>query len=365
VNSLSGDIDPVQRGLLRMPQWTLAQLHGGIKRGLRQAWQHGLAFFEADTPLCNDLPLERTMDLSHSASLSAIAFLGIGLMGKPMASRLLQAGYPLAAWNRTHGRAEVLASLGAHIAGSPEVAVQSAEIVIAMLEAGPAVAQVIRQALPGMRPGTLVVDMSSTRQSEAQAMHAMLAPHGVAFIDAPVSGGVLGAEAGSLAIMAGGSAADFARAEPVLKNLGRPTLVGPAGCGQLAKLCNQLIVGGTLDIVAEALLLAQAGGADPAAVRNAIRGGFAESRILEVHGQRMLDRNFLPGGQIKSQAKDMENILNAATAAGVQLPVTALITEHYRRLLALLPNADQSAILLELERLNQGQRVGQGADRLP
>ena len=134
-------------------------------------------------------------------------------------------------------------------------------------------------------------------------------------MDAPVSGGVLGAEAGSLAIMAGGSAG-FRAVAPVLAAMGRPTLVGPAGSGQVAKLCNQLIVGGTLDLIAEALLLAQAAGADPAAVRSALRGGFAESRMLEVHGQRMLDRNFVPGGQVKSQLKDMHNVLAAATAAG-------------------------------------------------
>jgi 3-hydroxyisobutyrate dehydrogenase-like beta-hydroxyacid dehydrogenase len=286
-------------------------------------------------------------------------------MGKPMATRLLQAGYSLTVWNRTAGKADALAKLGAHVADNPAKAVQTADIVISMLEAGPVVAQVILQALPGMQRDALVVDMSSTRQSEAETLHATLAAHGNAFVDAPVSGGVLGAEAGTLAIMAGGSATDFARAEPVLKNLGRPTLVGPAGCGQLAKLCNQLIVGGTLDIVAEALLLAQAGGADAAAVRSAIRGGFAESRILEVHGQRMLDRNFMPGGQIKSQAKDMENILSAATAAGLQLPLAELVSRHYRELLALVPNADQSAVLLELERLNPGRRVGHGPDQLP
>ena len=124
--------------------------------------------------------------------------------------------------------------------------------------------------------------------------------------------------------------------------MGRPTLVGPAGSGQVAKLCNQLIVGGTLDIVAEALLLAHAAGADPAAVRAAIRGGFAESRILEVHGQRMLERNFMPGGQVKSQLKDMQNVLVAAADAGVVLPVTALVTEHYRSIADDYPAADQS-----------------------
>lgn len=303
--------------------------------------------------------------MTASSSLPTIAFLGIGLMGKPMATRLLEAGYPLIAWNRTRAKAETLMPLGARVAGTPADAVAKANMVITMLEAGPIVEHVVMMMLPGARAGQLFVDMSSTRQSEAQALHAKLAAYGVSFIDAPVSGGVLGAEAGTLAIMAGGSANDFARAEPVLKILGRPTLVGPPGCGQVAKLCNQLIVGGTLSIVAEALLLAQAGGADPAAVRAAIRGGFAESRILEVHGQRMLDRNFMPGGQVKSQAKDLENVLAAAEAAGVKLPVAELVTQTYRSILDVVPNADQSAALLALERINPGKRVGSGPDKLP
>lgn len=286
-------------------------------------------------------------------------------MGKPMATRLLQAGYPLIAWNRTRTKAEVLLPLNARIADEPADAVHDAEIVITMLEAGPIVSEVVDQALSALRPGALFIDMSSTRQSEAQDLHRKLATCGVAFIDAPVSGGVVGAEAGTLAIMGGASTSDFARAEPILKLMGHPTLVGPAGSGQVAKLCNQLIVGGTLSIIAEALLLAQAGGADPAAVRAAIRGGFAESRILEIHGQRMLDRNFMPGGQVKSQTKDLENVLIAAAMADVKLPVAELVTQIYRSILDVVPNADQSAALLALERINPGKRVGERPDKLP
>jgi 2-hydroxy-3-oxopropionate reductase len=133
----------------------------------------------------------------------------------------------------------------------------------------------------------------------------------------------------------------------------------------LAKLCNQLIVGGTLNIVAEALLLAQAGGANPSAVRDALRGGFAESRILEVHGQRMLDRNFMPGGQVKSQYKDMENILAAAGESNVSLPLAKLITTNYKSLIESSPLADQSAILLAVEKMNQGARLGSSENKLP
>jgi 2-hydroxy-3-oxopropionate reductase len=297
-----------------------------------------------------------------------IAFLGIGLMGKPMALRLMAAGHELVAFNRSLDKAEALRTHGASIAASVGAAVAGAQVVLSMLADGAAVAQVMADAMAqagSLGAGAIWLDMSSTRQSEAQQFAAQLAAQGIGFVDAPVSGGVLGAEAGTLAIMAGGSAADYARVQALLQVLGRPTHVGVAGCGQLAKLCNQLIVGATLQVVAEALLLAQAGGADPAAVRQAIRGGFAESRILEVHGQRMLERNFMPGGQVKSQTKDLDNVLLAAQAAGLQLPLAQLVTDQYRQLLPLAPQADQSAALLGLERLNPGLRLGQSGDQLP
>lgn len=295
--------------------------------------------------------------------LPRIAFVGIGLMGLPMASRLLKAGYPLTAWNRTKEKALPLVELGADVADTLEAAVASADIVITMLEAGPIVKRVVEDMRPSLKASALVIDMSSTRQSEAKEVAGLLASRQIAFLDAPVSGGVVGAEAGTLAIMVGGSEDDFKRAEPVFKVMGRPTLVGPNGAGQVAKLCNQLIVGGTVAIVAEAMLLAEAGGADPAAMRAAIRGGFAESRILEVHGQRMLDRNFKPGGQIKSQAKDHVNIMAAAEDAGLQLPLTALVADLFDGLLATHESADQAAALLALEELNKGIRLGEKPDQ--
>ncbi len=302
--------------------------------------------------------------MSEASPRPTIGFFGIGLMGKPMAINLLKAGYPVIAWNRTIAKAAALEAHGARVADTPEAAAK-ADILITMLAAGPEVRQILESVIEVVAPGALVIDMSSTRQSEAEAISALLEAHGVHFIDAPVSGGVVGAEAATLAIMAGGDPAQFDRAKPVLSAMGRPTLVGPAGCGQLSKLCNQLIVGATLNIVAEALLLAEAGGADPAAVRQAIRGGFAESRILEVHGQRMLERNFLPGGQIKTQLKDMENILDAAARAGIRLGVTEMVTKHYGSIVGTVPHADQSAILLAVEQANPGHRVGEDPDRLP
>jgi 3-hydroxyisobutyrate dehydrogenase-like beta-hydroxyacid dehydrogenase len=293
-----------------------------------------------------------------------IAFLGIGLMGDPMVRRLLAAGHAVTVWNRTTAKAQALAAAGAEVAPDLATAVHGAGVVISMLEAGPVVAAVLQDALPALAPHALWVDMSSTRQSEAQAFHARLTAHGQRFIDAPVSGGVGGAAAGTLAIMAGGTEADFAEVAPVLQAMGRPTLVGPAGSGQVAKLCNQLIVGATINIVAEALLLAQAAGADPAAMRAAIRGGFAESKILDVHGQRMLERNFVAGGQVKTQLKDQQNILAAAAAAGLQLPFTELVTQRYQTLVESVPQADHAAALLGLEALNPGLRLGTAPDRL-
>lgn len=295
---------------------------------------------------------------------TGIAFLGIGLMGDPMVRRLLASGHAVTVWNRTAAKALPLAEAGATVAPDLASAVRGTGIVISMLEAGPVVGAVLRDALPALAPQALWIDMSSTRQDEAQAFHALLTAQGQRFIDAPVSGGVGGAAAGTLAIMAGGTQADFDEAVPVLQAMGRPTLVGPAGSGQVAKLCNQLIVGATINVVAEALLLAQAAGADPAAMRAAIRGGFAESKILDVHGQRMLERNFVAGGQVKTQLKDQQNILAAAQAAGLQLPITELVTQRYQSLVQTVPQADHAAGLLGLEALNPGVRLGDAPDRL-
>jgi 3-hydroxyisobutyrate dehydrogenase-like beta-hydroxyacid dehydrogenase len=302
------------------------------------------------------------MDIQTHFQNKTIAFIGTGLMGQPMAMRLLNAGYTLSVWNRTASKIEMLLVAGASTAETARLAVnpgqKSADIVITMLEDGFVVAEVIHSILPVMTEGTIFIDMSSTQQSEAQSFDALFSQKKIGFIDAPVSGGVAGAETGTLAIMVGARQAHYEQVEDILKVFGRPIRIGGPGTGQLAKLCNQLIVGGTINIVAEALLLAQAGGADPVEVRRALRGGFADSRILEVHGQRMLDRNFIPGGQVKSQAKDMKNILLAAQLASVQLPMAEMVAEKYRSLLSYLPLADHSAALLELERSNAGIRLG-------
>ncbi len=274
-------------------------------------------------------------------------------MGAPMARRLLAAGFPVTAWNRTRAKAEALAADGARIAATPAEAVAGADAVITMLESGPVVTTVLFEggAAAAARPGTLFIDMSSIPPSLARDHAERLRALGLRPIDAPVSGGTVGAEAGTLAIMAGGERADFEEAVPILAPMGRAVLVGPSGSGQLAKLANQIIVAINIGAVAEALILAEKGGADPAAVREAIRGGFAESRILEVHGERMLKRDFAPRGRVNVHIKDLEAILATAAGIGIRLPLTE---EVYRRFLDLRDrlgggDLDHSALFLQLE----------------
>jgi len=272
-----------------------------------------------------------------------------------MAKRLLAAGHRLTAWNRSREKAEALAPLGARVAGSPAEAVRDADIVIVMLENGSIVEQVLftQGAAEAVKPGAVVVDMSSIKPAEAQDHARRLAERHVHHVDAPVSGGTVGAEQGTLAIMAGSEAEAFARVEPVLRAIGRPVHVGPHGAGQLAKLANQIIVGVTIGAVAEALLLAQKGGADPGKVREALRGGFAESRILELHGQRMVERDFVTKGRSVTHLKDLDNALDAADRLGVaQAPYTALTADLFRGLLEHAGDLDHSGLLVELERRN-------------
>lgn len=287
-------------------------------------------------------------------NLPRITFLGIGLMGAPMIRNLLAAGYPMTLWNRTASKCEPFAG-EATIAGSPAEAVAGADIVITMLENGAVVEDVLvaQGALTALKSGALVVDMSSVKPSLARRLAGLAAEQGAGFVDAPVSGGTLGAAEARLSIMAGGSEADVERARPVFEVLGKCTHIGPVGAGQLAKLANQAIVGITIGAVSEALLLAAKGGADPAAVREALMGGFAGSRILELHGQRMIDRDFAPGAPARIQLKDMRMILDEARAEGLTLPLAQQTHNEYLSLVANgHSDVDHSGLLLELEHLN-------------
>lgn len=260
-----------------------------------------------------------------------IAVLGIGFMGFPMARHLCEAGHAVQVWSRTREKAARLRAFGATVYDTPAQAVQGAEVVISALFNGDAVAEVLFQqgAAQSMAAGTLVIDMASIKPREARDHAARLSELGVAHLDAPVSGGTVGAEAATLAIMVGGKAADFDRALPLLQTLGHATHVGPHGSGQLAKLANQMIVGITIGAVAEALLLCEKGGADMGKVKKAITGGFADSRILQVHGQRMVDRDFAPRARMSVQLKDMRNALDTAREIGFDAPITTLFEQLY------------------------------------
>jgi 2-hydroxy-3-oxopropionate reductase len=284
-----------------------------------------------------------------------IAVLGIGFMGFPMSRRLCEAGHEVHVWNRSRDKAERVAAFGATVHDTPAAAAAAADIVVSMLENGAVVGQVLfdQGTAQAMKRGSLVIDMASIKPREAREHAQRLQALGIAHLDAPVSGGTVGAEAGTLAIMAGGDAEDFARAAEVLKVFGRATHVGPHGAGQLAKLANQMIVGITIGAVAESLLLCEKGGADPAKVREAISGGFADSRILQVHGQRMVDRDFAPRARMTVQLKDMRNALATADELGFQAPITAAFEALYASGIEHgLSDLDHSGLFVELARRN-------------
>lgn len=285
----------------------------------------------------------------------SIAVLGIGMMGFPMARRLCEAGHRVSAWNRSRAKAERLLPFGAQVFDRPADAVAQADIVVCLLEDGRVVEEVLfgLGTTDGLRPGSLVIDMSSIQPRQARDHAARLAALGVHHLDAPVSGGTVGAEAGTLAIMAGGKPADFERALPVFASLGRATHVGPHGSGQLAKLANQMIVGITIGAVAEALLLCEKGGADMGKVKQAISGGFADSRILQVHGQRMVERDFAKRAAIAVQLKDMRNALTTASEVGFDAPITDLFEQLFAQAAEHgLADLDHSALFMELASRN-------------
>jgi len=284
-----------------------------------------------------------------------IAVLGTGFMGFPMARRLCEAGHSVQVWNRSRDKAERLAPWGATVHDTPGAAAAGAEVAISMLESGSVVASVLfdQGAAAAMAPGTLMIDMASIKPAEARDHAARLTALGIQHLDAPVSGGTVGAEAGTLAIMVGGSAEDFHRAAPVFAVFGRATHVGPQGAGQLAKLANQMIVGITIGAVAESLLMCERGGANMAKVREAIAGGFADSRILQVHGQRMVERDFAPRARMSVQLKDMRNALSNAEEIGFDAPITRLFEQLYAAGIEHgLTDLDHSGLFVELASRN-------------
>jgi len=285
-----------------------------------------------------------------------ITLIGTGLMGTPMSRNLMSAGFDLTVWNRSAHRAAPLVEAGAKTAATAAEAITGADVLITMLSDGYATEALLADAdfHAALTKGMIWIDMSSAKPEHARAQSAQLAEIGVAHLDAPVSGGTKGAEAASLAIMVGGEASVFDAALPVLEAMGRAVHVGPSGAGQLCKLANQTIVAVTISAVAEATLLAEKGGADPAALRAALKGGFADSVILQQHGARMSEGNFEPGGLSKFQLKDLDNTLAEAGSLGLALPSTQAVRDRFAHFVENMDGADldHSGLYLELKQRN-------------
>ncbi len=258
-----------------------------------------------------------------------IGFIGLGIMGKPMARNLLQAGYSLIVHNRSRGAVDELSKEGAQVATSPKEVAERSEVVITMLPDSPDVELVYsgqNGIFGGARAGMLLIDMSSISSVVARKLAREAETRGIDMLDAPVSGGEAGAVSAALSIMIGGKSSAVERAMPIFQALGKNIVhVGDVGAGQVTKAANQMVVGTTIAIVAEALVLAAKAGVDPAKVRQALLGGFAQSKILEAHGQKMLDRNFKPGFRIRLHEKDMKIALATGSEYGVPLMVAGVV----------------------------------------
>jgi len=276
--------------------------------------------------------------MSETRKTTPLGFIGTGLMGAPMSHRLLKAGYPLTVWNRTAAKAQPLIDAGAQAGDSPAGVAAKAEIVFTCLTDTAAMREAVfgeGGIAQGARKGAVLVDFSSIAPDATREMAARLQDEtGMTWIDAPVSGGVPGAEEGSLAIMAGGPEEAFRRVEPVvLEMAARFTLMGPSGAGQTTKLCNQVIVGCTMNILAEAARLAVAAGVDAARLPEALAGGFADSKPLQIFLPRMVEaRHDPPLGHVYTMLKDLDSVHALAREAGAPVPFTSLAAEQFRLL---------------------------------
>ncbi len=298
-----------------------------------------------------------------------IAFIGLGIMGRPMALNLLKAGHAVTVWARRPESRQPLLQAGAKEAGSPAEAARDADLVISMVADAPDVAEVMlgeAGVARGAAPGLVAADMSTIAPAAARDIGTRLAAAGVDFVDAPVSGGEVGAIAGTLSIMAGGSAAGFATAQPAFAAMGKNIVhVGASGAGQVAKAANQIVTGMGVLAVAEAFAFASKNGVDPAKVREALLGGFAYSRILENHGQRMLDRNFKPGFKSWMHEKDLNIVMQTAHQLGLCLPGSAATAQMFNAMVGSgLGEEDSIAVLKLLERLS-GQEARDGVGNAP
>jgi len=270
--------------------------------------------------------------------IERIGFIGLGIMGKPMAGNLINAGYQLVVHDTNREPVKALVAKGAEEATSPMEAAGSADIIITMLPEEHLVEEVAtgeEGAIGGMKKGAILIDMSTISPSTTKRIATALGEKELEMLDAPVSGGDIGAIEGTLSIMVGGKQDVFERALPVLKKLGKNvSYIGGHGAGQVAKASNQIIVALTIEAVAEALIFAKKSGVDPEKVRDALLGGFAHSRVLELHGQRMLERNFDPGGKVRLHKKDTEIAIGAAKELGMYLPGTSLVSQLWNAVAA-------------------------------
>jgi 2-hydroxy-3-oxopropionate reductase len=294
------------------------------------------------------------------AASTRIGFIGLGLMGLPMARNLLAAGFDLLVHTRTPAKARPLLEAGATEAGSPAQLAAESDVVLTMLPDSPDVAAVMRGdigVLAGARPGTTWIDMSTISPSITRELAREASQHEVASLDAPVSGGPPGAAAGRLSMMVGGAQEDFDRCLPLLRCLGENIVyMGGCGAGQVTKACNQIMVAGTLAAVAEALVVGRKAGVDPAAVRGALLGGYAGSRLLDVYGQRMIERDFEPGVFVRLLRKDVHLALEMARELDAPTPVVALVAQLLNGLVAEGDGElDASAVVKLYERLANQQ----------
>jgi len=285
-----------------------------------------------------------------------IGFIGVGLMGLPMAKNLLKAGYKLKAFNRSQDKAERLKEFGAEISTSIKEVVTNSDVVITMLTDDAAVEKVMGsdELISNIKEGATVIDMSSVNPVITKKYAEILKEKNINYLDAPVSGGTIGAEEASLAIMVGGDEKIFKDCYDLLKILGNPTLVGPVTSGQISKLANQIIVGVTIGAVAEAVTLCEKSGTNPSKMIEALSGGWADSKILQTHGKRMIGKDFSPKGKTTTQLKDMTNIINAGKAVDTHLPISSLIKEMYKDLVADgYGNTDHSSLYSAIEKINK------------
>ena len=277
-------------------------------------------------------------------------------MGFPMAKNLLDKSLDLNVFSRTIEKAKPLEKIGAKISNSLSEAVKDVDIVITMLTDDDAVEKVLSDQgfQENLKKGSTVIDMSSIKPKIAIKYGNLLKDKGVNFLDAPVSGGTIGAEQATLAIMVGGDQKVFDQIKDVLKVMGNPTLVGPTGSGQVSKLANQIIVGVTIGAVAEAITLCEKAGVDGNKFIKALSGGFADGKILQNHGKRMIDKDFSPKGKVSTHLKDMNNILECAGDFNTRLPISNLIKDMFKSLVENgNDNDDHSALYKEIERLNK------------